>query len=84
MLRKRIYTGDFDYGGRTYKGKYQPLISRELWQRVQEVLDNRFAKRPKKRRHEFAFSGLVSCGRWSAAPSNHESIVDIGQDHSQR
>ncbi len=30
-------------------------------------MDNRFAKRPKKRRHEFAFSGLVSCGHCGCA-----------------
>ena len=67
ILRKRIYTGDFDYGGRTYKGSYQPLISPELWQRVQDVLDDRFTMRPKKRRHEFAFSGLISCGHCGCA-----------------
>jgi site-specific DNA recombinase len=53
--RNRIYTGDFDWDGRTHRGTYEPIVSRELWSRVQEVLDHRFAKR-------FAFSGLIACG----------------------
>jgi site-specific DNA recombinase len=62
MLRNRMYTGEFVWNGRLYRGKYQPLISRDLYERVQNVLDDRGARRPKKRRHKFAFSGLLRCG----------------------
>jgi len=31
ILRKRIYTGDFDYGGATYEGSHEPLVTREVW-----------------------------------------------------
>jgi len=33
----------------------------ELWERVQGVLDGRFAKKVKRGRHDFAFSGLIAC-----------------------
>jgi site-specific DNA recombinase len=33
----------------------------ELWERVQGVLDGRFAKKAKRGRHDFAFSGLIAC-----------------------
>ena len=46
ILRNRIYTGDFDYNGTTYRGTYEPLVSRELWEQVQAVLDGRHDKRP--------------------------------------
>ncbi len=62
ILRSRIYSGEFDWKGRVYRGTYQPLVSRDLWQRVQDVLDDRGARRPKRRRHLFTFSGLVICG----------------------
>lgn|SRR5579884_164045 len=64
MLRNRIYTGDFDWNGKTYsgKGKFEPIVTRELWLRVQEILDNRFNKRHRKVKHNFAFSGLIECG----------------------
>ena len=57
-----MYCGDFDYNGVRYEGKYEAIISKELWQQVQDVLDGRHAKRPKKRSHDFAFSGLITCG----------------------
>jgi site-specific DNA recombinase len=45
-----------------YHGKYQPIVSRDLYEQVQDVLDNRGARSPKRRRHRFAFTGLVRCG----------------------
>ncbi len=33
----------------------------ELWERVQGVLDGRFAKKAKRGRHDFALSGLIAC-----------------------
>ena len=62
ILRKRIYTGDFEWKGRVFQGTHPPIISRELWQRVQDVLDGRATRRPKRRRHQLAFSGLIHCG----------------------
>jgi site-specific DNA recombinase len=67
ILRKRVYCGDYDYNGVTYAGKYEAIISKELWQQVQDVLDGRHAKRPKKRTHDFAFSGLITCGHCGCA-----------------
>jgi hypothetical protein len=62
ILRKRAHCGNYDFDGVTYEGKYEPIVSKELWQQVQDVLDGRNAKRPKKRKHEFAFSGILTCG----------------------
>jgi hypothetical protein len=66
ILRKQ-YSGDFDYNGVLYHGTYEPLITPELWQQVQDVLDGRHAKRPKKRTHDFAFAGLITCGHCGCA-----------------
>lgn len=62
ILRSRFYTGDFDFLGKTYRGKHAPLISCELWERVQAILDRRFDKRHRKAKHDFAFSSLIACG----------------------
>ena len=61
-LRHRIYTGEFEWNGKVYKGKYEPIISKELWQAVQDVIDGRLGGRRKKGKHNFAFSGLIECG----------------------
>jgi len=61
-LRNRLYTGEFEWNGHVYLGKHQPLVTRELWERVQGVLDGRHAKKSRRVKHNFAFSGLIVCG----------------------
>jgi hypothetical protein len=62
ILRTRLYMGEFDWNGRVYPGVHEPIVSRELWERVQAVLDGRKAKRHRRAKHDFAFSGLIECG----------------------
>ena len=62
VLRKRIYSGDFDWDGDSYRGSHAPLVSMELWDKAQRVLDAHSGSGPRKRKHEFAFSGLIKCG----------------------
>ena len=61
ILTNRIYYGDFVWKGKVYHGVHQVLVSRELWDKVQAVLRSRGIKKPKRRKHEFAFSGLLTC-----------------------
>jgi site-specific DNA recombinase len=61
ILRNRLYTGSFEWNGKLIQGKHEPLVSVELWERVQGVLDGRFAKKAKRGKHDFAFSGLIAC-----------------------
>jgi Recombinase zinc beta ribbon domain/Recombinase len=67
-LRNRLYAGDFDWNGRRYDGRPQPLVSRELWERVQRGLDGRRASGSGHRtKRDFAFSGLIKCGHCGSA-----------------
>jgi site-specific DNA recombinase len=61
-LRNRLYSGEFEWNGRVYQGKHQPLVTRDLWERVQGVLDGRHTKKHRRVKHDFAFSGLIACG----------------------
>ncbi len=65
ILRKRLYCGDFDWDGATYRGTHEPLVAKEVWNRVQELLDGR--QHARKRRHDFTYAGLVSCGHCGCA-----------------
>ena len=38
ILTNPIFYGEFDWGGRHFTGSHEPLVSRALWDRVQEVL----------------------------------------------
>ena len=61
IMRNRIYTGRFDWDGKTYQGRHKPIISADLWEQVQHVLDGRTARRSRTRKRDFAFSGLIEC-----------------------
>jgi site-specific DNA recombinase len=61
ILRCRLYTGMFEWKGKLIQGKHQPLVSADLWERVQGVLDGRNASKHRRMTHDFAFSGLITC-----------------------
>lgn len=67
ILRNRLYTGDFEWNGRRYRGRHEPLVTRELWERVQGILDGRNARKIRHDTHNFAFSGLMNCGHCGCA-----------------
>ena len=62
MLRNRLYMGEFDWKEKRCHGVHEPIVTRELWDQVQAMLARRCAKRHRKVKHNFAFSGLVTCG----------------------
>jgi site-specific DNA recombinase len=45
-----------------YQGVHEPLVTRVVWERCQEILDGRHEKKHRKVKHDFVFSGLVNCG----------------------
>lgn len=59
-LQNPIYCGGFWWRGVLYAGTHEPLVSRQLFQRVQDKLHGRGKPRGKRR---FAFRGLLRCGR---------------------
>jgi site-specific DNA recombinase len=63
ILRNRLYTGQFEWNGKLIQGKHEALVSVELWERVQGVLNGRFAKKHRRMTHDFAFSGLIACAK---------------------
>jgi DNA invertase Pin-like site-specific DNA recombinase len=62
MLRNPIYKGEIEYAGERHHGVHEPLVSREVWDRVQEILSDRGKKKHRKVTHDFVFSGMVRCG----------------------
>lgn len=63
ILRNRLYMGEFDWDGVTYQGTHQPLVTPDLWHHVQELLNTRAENKTRKVKHNFAFTGIVRCGR---------------------
>jgi site-specific DNA recombinase len=65
VLRNPIYAGEFYWAGKLYRGQDPVLITRELWERVQDRLDGHPYTRGTERR--FAYTGLITCGHCGAA-----------------
>jgi site-specific DNA recombinase len=61
-LTNPFYYGEFRFKKKLYKGTYEPLITKELWDRVQETLRQRGTRKPRKVKHDFAFKNLIQCG----------------------
>ena len=60
LLLNSYYMGVISFNGETYQGAHQPLISKRLFQQVQNKLHN---KRPAKhRRHDLALQNVLTCG----------------------
>lgn len=47
------------YHGEAYKGNHKPLISKKTFDKVQEILEKKYSKKPHK--HEFDFTGFIKC-----------------------
>lgn len=60
IIQNEAYTGWFEWGGKRYHGNHEPLISSDLYARVQRTLSG--GSRPKARTHVFTYSGLARCG----------------------
>ncbi|MEP9409939.1 MAG: recombinase family protein [Candidatus Brocadia sp.] len=61
LLKNHFYYGVFKFNGEVYQGSHEPIISKKLFDAVQQVMNNR-GKKKRKRKHEFAFSGFIRCG----------------------
>jgi site-specific DNA recombinase len=62
VLADSFYIGRIRYCGEERDGLHPPLISPELWHRVQRVAKNRSADTGEKGKKFFLLRGLVACG----------------------
>jgi len=67
-----FYYGWFEYAGGLYKGKHEPMITEEEFDRVQKLLGRE--GRPRAKEHRFAFTGLMKCGNCGAMITAEEKI----------
>ena len=61
MLANHLYYGAMIYKGEYHLATHEPLISKKLFDKCQEVMDKR-GKQKEIRKHYFAFLGLMMCG----------------------
>jgi DNA invertase Pin-like site-specific DNA recombinase len=75
MLSNPFYYGRLSRNGESFSGAHPPMISKEEFDRVQEILGR--PNRPPKK-HLFPFSGLIECGECGAAITAEEQVNRYG------
>lgn len=67
MLTNKVYLGLIVHNGETYEGGFPAIVSRATFEAVQKVLKQRARPRKSKKRHNFPFVGLLTCGECGGA-----------------
>ena len=67
ILRDPYYLGMVTYKGEVYPGKHEALVSPEVFERVQRVLDVRMQHNHRDIVHNHVLRGMLCCGRCHAA-----------------
>ena len=62
ILQNPFYVGLFRYTKEIYEGKHQPIISKKIFDKVQEILKQRGKIRKSSKNQPQAFCGLLRCG----------------------
>jgi len=78
ILRNPFYYGEFEYpvgSGNWYNGKHTPIITKELFDKVQLTLNENFV--PKTESKEFAFTKLIKCGYCGSGISADEKFKKL-------
>jgi len=80
ILRKHFYYGSFEYpkgSGNWYDGNYEPIIDKELFDKVQTNLKT--VEKSKWGRKQFHFSKLMRCGSCGSAICGTEHVNRHGK-----
>ena len=67
LLQNHFYYGIFKFKGETYQGTQEPLISKKLFDKCQEVMQSRGHIKTRKAEKTFPFRGLFVCGECGCA-----------------
>lgn len=74
ILQNHFYYGRFEFpkgSGNWYQGKHEPIITKELFDAVQEQIKSQFVRSEGK---EFAFTKLMTCGLCGSGISADEKF----------
>ena len=78
LLRNTFYYGEFEYpvgSGSWYQGKHIPIITKELFDKVQININEHFI--PKTESKEFAFVKLIKCGYCGSGMTAYEKFKKL-------
>ena len=79
LLQNVFYIGLMKYKGEIHEAIHEPLISKKLFDKVQEIMREK-GKPQKVKKHNFAFLGLMKCP-CSAAITAEKKIKPSGKEY---
>lgn len=65
LLVNPIYTGYVKWAGKLYQGKHEVLISKDVFNKAQALLQRKGIRRPVH--HDFAYTGIMRCAECGCA-----------------
>jgi DNA invertase Pin-like site-specific DNA recombinase len=76
-LKNPFYVGEFQWSGKVWKGSHEPIVSRTLFESVQQKLRRKFDSGKGMTKHFAAFRGLFQCGYCGAilTPEVHKGAT---------
>ena len=77
ILKNPFYYGVMRYNGKLYPHKYEPLISRKMFDKVQAVNEQRGTNRTKKQAIDYTFNGLLKCGSCGCSISSYTAKGNV-------
>ena len=75
VLQNRYYLGFVTYKGEEFPGRHEPLVTQELFDRVQKVMAARSGAGVRQRLYNHYLKGLLWCGACQAAGRENRVIV---------
>jgi site-specific DNA recombinase len=67
ILTNKAYVGVISHNGESFEGGFPAIVSPATFEAVQKVLGRRAKPRKSKKRHDFPFTGLLTCGECGGA-----------------
>jgi len=82
MLKNPFYYGVFIHKGEMYQGSHEPIISKQLFDKVQQVMEERGKPRKAKAKLSFAFRGIFNCGECGRSVTAEKKVKKSGRTYT--
>jgi len=78
MLQNPFYYGLFQFKNEIYEGIHEPIISKQLFEKVQRIMADRGKPRKEKLNYNFGFLGIFKCGECGQGITAEQHIKKSG------
>ena len=82
MLKNPIYYGVIRYNGELYNGKHEPIITKKLFDEVQEVMTRKSKPQKDEKMKFFLYRGFFKCGECGFTITADKKIKKSGKSYT--